>query len=344
MNRILIISPMLPGIGGVSVSSNRLFLNLKKDGYDVDAFNIRFKNRKQNKPLYLALKYFTIPFYILFQRKYDIIHCHVPGVLRKLYISLFKPFYKGAKLVFTIHGDAHPLVDNKFVKYVLRKADKIICVQVGDSAKMPDGLTEKSVDIPAFILPRVIDTTFTPKSILEFCENKGESKLLIFNGAAVVNDEWNDLYGFEDMVAAFKALESRGQYRLLMILNGTPKNRRGEELIKKIKVLISDECSLKFVENEPFELCPLFKCADVYVRPTKTDGDSLSVREALAMGCKVVTTNVVNRPQGVFLYEKPSQLADTIELAIESETPAFAEQKDYYQYIKELYAKLLPDA
>ena len=341
MSRILIISPMLPGIGGVSVSSNRLFHNLKKDGYDVDAFNIRFKNGKNNKPLYLALKYFTIPFYILFHRRYDIIHCHVPGVLRKMYISLFKPFYKGAKLVFTIHGDAHPLVDNKFVKYALRKADKIICVQVGDSAKTPGKLTEKAVDIPAFILPRVIDNTFTPKSILDFCENDGGSKLLIFNGAAVVNDEWDDLYGFKDMVAAFKALETRGDYRLLMILNGAPKNRRGEELIKEIKDQIANDRSVKFVENEPFELCPLFRFADAYVRPTKTDGDSLSIREALAMNCKVVTTNVVNRPQGVFLYESPSQLAGAIERAIESEPPASAEQIDYYQYIKELYTDLL---
>ena len=341
MSRILIISPMLPGIGGVSVSSNRLFHNLKKDGYDVDVFNIRFKNGENNKPLYLALKYFTIPFYILFHRRYDIIHCHVPGVLRKMYISLFKPFYKGAKLVFTIHGDAHPLVDNKFVKYALRKADKIICVQVGDSAKMPGKLTEKAVDIPAFILPRVIDNTFTPKSILDFCENNDGSKLLIFNGAAVVNDEWDDLYGFKDMVAAFKALETRGDYRLLMILIGAPKNRREEELIKEIKDQIANDWSVKFVENEPFELCPLFRFADAYVRPTKTDGDSLSIREALAMNCKVITTNVVNRPQGVFLYESPSQLAGAIECAVESEPPASAEQIDYYQYIKELYTELL---
>ena len=340
MNGILIISPMLPGIGGVSVSSNRLCLNLKNDGYDVDVFNIRYKNPKHNKPLYLALKYFTIPFYILFHPGYDIVHCHVPGVLRKLYIALFKPLYKGAKLVFTIHGDAHPLVDNRFVQFTLGKADKIICVQVGDSEKMPEGLKDRSVDIPAFIFPRVIDTTFIPKPIVDFCKSKGDARLLIFNGAAIVDNEWDDLYGFDDMVTAFKALASRGRYKLLMILNGEPKNKRSEELIKRIKSRIEDMPDLKFVENEEFELCPLFKYADVYVRPTKTDGDSLSVREAMAMNCKVVTTNVANRPQGAFLYEKPTQLADTIEHAVESETPS-TEQTDYYQYIKELYFQLL---
>ena len=39
--RILIVSPMPPRIGGVSVSSGRLYDNLKADGYVVEVYNTR---------------------------------------------------------------------------------------------------------------------------------------------------------------------------------------------------------------------------------------------------------------------------------------------------------------
>ena len=340
MTRILIISPMLPGIGGVSVSSSRLVLNLKNDGYNVSVFNIRYHNPKHNTPIPLALRYFLIPFFVIFQTKFDIIHCHVPGVLRKLYIAMFKLFFKGAKLVYSIHGDAHPLVDNRYAKYALGKADKIICVKIGDTKTMPDSLKSKSVDIPAFILPHTISYEYIPSHILQFCKTKANDKLLIFNGAAIVDGEWNDLYGFKDMLNAFRTLETRGNYRMLMILNGEPKNKKSEELVNWVRQEVKGNPHIKFVENEPFELCPLFNYADLYVRPTKTDGDSLSIREALAMGCKVVTTSVVERPKGVFLYEQAIQLSDTIEKTINLEFEPI-EIKEYYHDIKNLYSEIL---
>ncbi|HET9753259.1 MAG TPA: glycosyltransferase family 4 protein [Myxococcales bacterium] len=45
----------------------------------------------------------------------------------------------------------------------------------------------------------------------------------------------------------------------------------------------------------------LMAACDVFVRPTLADGDSVSVREALALGCAVVATSVGHRPAGVRL-------------------------------------------
>jgi len=51
----------------------------------------------------------------------------------------------------------------------------------------------------------------------------------------------------------------------------------------------------------PVEIWPLFKSAQLFLRITTTDGDSVAVREALAFGCGVVASNVVARPEGVVL-------------------------------------------
>jgi glycosyltransferase involved in cell wall biosynthesis len=43
--------------------------------------------------------------------------------------------------------------------------------------------------------------------------------------------------------------------------------------------------------------------SDVFVRPTFMDGDSISVREALALGVAVVASDVGTRPEGTVLFE-----------------------------------------
>jgi len=53
--------------------------------------------------------------------------------------------------------------------------------------------------------------------------------------------------------------------------------------------------------DHPVALATVRGC-DVFVRPSRTDGDSVSVREALAMGRVVVASNVGHRPHGCLLF------------------------------------------
>ena len=69
------------------------------------------------------------------------------------------------------------------------------------------------------------------------------------------------------------------------------------------------EATLRELETSPLRLGPvpppialgMMRSCDLFVRPTHVDGDSLSVREALAMGARVVATQVGTRPAGVTL-------------------------------------------
>ena len=46
----------------------------------------------------------------------------------------------------------------------------------------------------------------------------------------------------------------------------------------------------------------VLEAADVFVRPTRADGDAVTIREALALGCGVVASDVGHRPSGCLLF------------------------------------------
>jgi glycosyltransferase involved in cell wall biosynthesis len=52
----------------------------------------------------------------------------------------------------------------------------------------------------------------------------------------------------------------------------------------------------------PHSYYELLKKVDVMIRATSTDGDSISVKEALYLGKKVICSNVVSRPKETILY------------------------------------------
>lgn len=51
------------------------------------------------------------------------------------------------------------------------------------------------------------------------------------------------------------------------------------------------------------ELWPLFKVADLSVRPTVSDGDAISVRESLYFGCPVIASDAAQRPGETIVFK-----------------------------------------
>ena len=339
MKRILIISPMPPLIGGVSVSSKRLYDNLVRDGYDVSYYNLKFKNVRFNNSLGIIVRFAFIPLYILFHRKYDVIHCHISGIYRKLYMGLFKSLFKGARLIMTIHGDISSLIASRMGVYALSKADRIICVQPGDSQKTPLSIRNKCVDIPAFLVPLEINTNSIPVSVLDFVQKK-DLPLIVFNGAVVLSKQFYDLYGFQDVVDLYKKLQRENiACKLLIIVNNDILNSEQSEFVDSLRSVTSTDLNVLWVVHEKFELMPIFKYARVYVRPTKTDGDSLSVREALAMGCAVVTSDKAKRPSGALVYHTAEEFFGMTKdvLLNGAELSNKVKSETFYNQIKEQY-------
>ena len=90
----------------------------------------------------------------------------------------------------------------------------------------------------------------------------------------------------------------------------------------------------------------VLQAADVFVRPTRVDGDSVSVREALALGCRVVASDVGHRPAGCLLFPvgDAAALAARLREAVEGGRPGPGlPGEDPFDAIVATYRALWPD-
>ncbi|MBX5483237.1 MAG: glycosyltransferase family 4 protein [Myxococcaceae bacterium] len=96
-----------------------------------------------------------------------------------------------------------------------------------------------------------------------------------------------------------------------------------------------------FGEIDHAQALAVIQAADTFVRPTSADGDSVSVREALAMGVPCVATDVAYRPPGTLVARAgdPIDLALRIEEALMHRPPRTV-QPDASVFLRGLYERL----
>ena len=309
VKRILLVSPFPPLIGGVSVSVQRLYDFLIKSGYCVVKFNtdIQSKIFKNSKTLKF-FKYLSLPVFLMTHKHFDVIHFHVSGVYPKLYVTLWRSLFSGrTQFIVSIHGQISHILTTRFGNYSLKKFDKIICVRPGDSLNLSLNLKNKAVEISAFIPPSIPDnyTEKFPYSLQEFLQR--DSFKLLVNGFIIVDQKFVDLYGFKDAVLLLEQLRSNGKNAdLALIVLGFPYNDKCRTYIKNLKEY-SKIKGLKdhifWIEEVNMELWPLLKKVNVLLRPTKSDGDAISIRESLYLKIPVIASNAVQRPADTIVYD-----------------------------------------
>jgi glycosyltransferase involved in cell wall biosynthesis len=79
-----------------------------------------------------------------------------------------------------------------------------------------------------------------------------------------------------------------------------------------------------YADLERAEALALLRAADVFVRPTRADGDAVSVREALALGRPVVASDAAARPEGTLCFPAgdAAALARAVDHALAAPPPA----------------------
>lgn len=353
MKVIIIIGPIPPPIGGVSVHISRLHekIKLTYNTITVDSTRVRIS---------FILRFLIIIFKIIFSHKKYIIHNHVSRIRFNYFVSKICKVLK-IKYVQSYHSfriDTRDL--NKINKYFLQKtlfnSDEVIVVNENIKKDILDFYHSNSLSIqviPAFI-PYVEKSIYkdNDKYIqnLKLDKFTVDHKYIISANAYKISFYNNqDLYGIDLCIELMRKIKNKynDEVGFIFMLPQVTEKRYFDELNNKI---LNYEVNNNFIfVNETVELVPLFKYIDIFIRPTNTDGDSISVREALYEGVPTIASDIVSRPDGVITF-KNRNIDDLLRKTIfvldnlkEEKCKAMKygkQQQDYFNRITQIYEKL----
>lgn len=332
MKKLDIIGPYPPPYGGISVHIRRLREQLERAGYDFMLYTSSGKLQEKGKSVQRiqSLKKWLIEY--LLSSKSKILHLNTGSDWRMRLCCGLLCFVRRKKLVITLHGNdiSWPWVINdderlkkevnfkgkvirELVIAVLKNASFIIA----DNPKLKElalsiGVKPtKTATVSAFIPPIVGQSDYDriPQCIWNFYRNH---KPVISANGSIAYYKNDDLYGVDLMIELVKRLKRKyPDIGLIFSLCGVREKRYYKELKDRIGRYGITE-NMLLVQEELPEVYPLYKKSDVFVRPTNTDGDAMSIREALYFKTPVVASDACPRPDGVVLF-KNRDVQDFIE-------------------------------
>lgn len=288
MKRILIVGNVPPPIGGVTIHVARLLKVLSTKDVDFDFFEVSFLN-------------VPILFFKIFG--YEVIHLQTSSsYLRIVLLFWCRLFYK--KTVFTFHGDVGRY--NHFrnlCDFISFKLATVPIVLNKRSFEFVSAHCKSVKQISAFI-PETEPEELTEDIYNEIVKLKEKySMVFCANASAFIRDKKDlEIYQVSTLVDIFTGFTDLA----IVISDPTCKN------FENCKDKIGNNENIFFI-TEIHDFNSILKLSDCLIRYTTTDGDAISVNEAIYWGKNVIASNVVDRPYGVELVElNPSVLRQAI--------------------------------
>lgn len=322
---ILIIGPVPPPLGGIAVHLQRLVPRLQRGGLDVGVLN-HFGSRQL--PFVVGalnrnpFNYYRVP------RRFDahVVHYHHS---RWVHLVAFALGARGQEVrrMMTLHAgdiDMHfpqlvsrnPLV-RRLTLWSLRQFDTIVVVDPTIGAILREHVDGPRIEVlPAFI--EADDEPVAYEDELEEFLDGGRVLVVAAYRVSFVADG-GELYGLDTAVEAFNALAAgRPELRLAMFVAQAPPGRgKARRHLERLEGAVADaglSDRVRIAYNLP--LTPAFRGNSIFLRPTRAEGDALSVREAQRAGVPVVASDVVPRPAGVVTF--PTGNATALQAAVTS--------------------------
>lgn len=289
MKKILLIGTIPPPVGGVSIHIQRFIEQYQgSKGFQLDVLDLKKRTvYTQNKRLSL----FQILKILI---STDLVHLHLSSNL-KILIAFFSKLL-GKKVVYTHHNIRIP---NIFLfKVLMLFVDRLILVNDNDIDSVITRKYKYQV-IPAFL----------PSFDREVLPVKLERNLEKFNQVISTNCfqmtfiDGEDLYGFDLCVEAFNTLVHEYKFKnTLLVLVDPSGTSKGYVTELKNKLQVKNNCDIIFV-GENINFNTLAKKSDIVLRATRSDGDSLTVREALYLNVPIIASDITVRPSGTILFK-----------------------------------------
>ena len=309
---ILILGPVPPPFGGISVHLSRLIPELEHAGFKVGVLN---HFRSTALPFVVAslsknpLNYYRVPK----RFRTRLVHYHHSRWFHLVALALGKRKSR-ARYILTLHaGDIQkhfgelvstaPFV-SRITRWALSRFDTVICVDARVASLVREQLDGQRVEVlPAFLESPGQAGEYD--ATIESFFNSGRVLVVAAYGVQFLEDG-RELYGLDAAVHAFTTLApEREDLRLAIFIARRPSRRRARRHLERLEQRL-EGAGIRDRALVVFErpLVPALRANAVFVRPTRAEGDALSVREAQRAGIPVVASDVVPRPRGVATFRE----------------------------------------
>jgi glycosyltransferase involved in cell wall biosynthesis len=302
--RIINIGVYPPPFGGISIHLKRLKENLDRLNIDNSLFDCSGINSIEKQTNNIAVISFKTVFFKLFFSKKSIIHAHDYDYKRliALYIlslrhviiisfhneRFIEYFYSKGALVYSI-------IDKILNRFNLIIVDNIKSLNL---VKSKLHIKREPRLIPEFIPPFIVPDIENEQIIYL----KSQSDFLISSNAfQIAFHNGQDLYGIDLLVELIIELKpiNIGMVFLLPNIGDQEYFEKLQERIKENQI----EDKFIFITKPIEEASSLWKLSDLVIRATNTDGNSLTVLEALSIGTPVLASDCTSRPEGTILFK-----------------------------------------
>ncbi len=336
-NKILLVGPLPPPIGGVSIHLKRLSFLLENE-FEIDYIDESHRIKE---------KYFNVRSLRFFQyfKKIawsDLIYIHSGGkILKFFHIVIGKIFFK--KIIITIHS--YPFTSTpgfKFLDKFFFNLSNLIIVVNQDILDQLELSSKKCIVQPAFIPPDMEEEISLPASVSDWIDERKDNgkSIICANAWQLKTFKDQDLYGLDMCIEVAEQIIGQG-YKISFIFIVSSLEKYREKYLYYQSIIKKNNLSEDFLLlNQNLSFVKLIEKSDIVLRPTNTDGDALTVREALFLGKPVIASNIVSRPRGTILFKTrdvvdlKNKLIETINnqpnTNLNSEYQEFKEYQNFY--------------
>ncbi|CEH27624.1 hypothetical protein AM501_16530 [Aneurinibacillus migulanus] len=325
-----------PPAGGISVHVERLCDRLEQKQVPFIIYDGNGEGGEKNRAVVAIPEIEKWSWKYIWQKNEDIIHNHFLRWQMRFTLSLLK--LKGKKVVHTVHSlrnDSEQLgLAQRIMVYLTGLlSDHFVAVSDEIKEKLLElRIPERKISvIPAFIPPTVdmeTDIKRIPAYILEVFDRY--SHVIVANGGVGNLYNGDELYGLDLCIDMFSKLARENkQLGFVYCITHVVDQDLLERYEERIAAHGLEERFLLVYEKIPFY--PLIQKAALFVRPTVSDGDAVSIREALYFGTPTVSSDVVKRPNGVVTFAN----RDAEDFTKACREVLYAPPEDLQQYKKE---------
>jgi glycosyltransferase involved in cell wall biosynthesis len=300
-----------PPYGGATIHIKRLHILLQREGIPSRIYCQ--KHHQATKGVHYVRHRMGWSYWLIqwgWRDSSDVIHSHVYWEWTP---ALLICRLMGRKIVSTFHDEltiekwkAAPLI-NRIAARCLFKMDRVEWIAVSNKIAQQLkalGVKQNTIHvIPAFLTPAVQEKAHLPDPLENFL-NLHSPSLCVYGFQPWIHPQLGDIYGYDLSLELIRLLQKDCPHCGLVML--IPSLGDEKYLINLQKEYIDE--SIKdnvIIWREPIdEILTLWQSCDIYLRPSRTDGDSVAVREALSLGVPVIASDASERPEGTVLFPK----------------------------------------